>query len=364
MKRMLAWVVVVWLSMLPAVWLGRARADVVAAVDRPMTVGVKIVAVADGVLFYRLPAGREVSRPIEQIRYLQVTGWDDFNDIEKQYRDGRFSSAADGYEKLLAGFEASAARQKASAKELDRALLVRCRLLQVYNVEGRFDEGVRIYLDLIEEMPAILEGLRPAKLPAVGSTFLPGAVEAVERSIQRHRGTAMGHSLAAWLETWPGQQKAGDTAGGMAANETGANRQVRVQLDEAAKLIVEARFDEALRKLRPLANGSAGALRADVFYWQGRALLGKSLETGAAAGDRDHRRAGLRFMRVAIHFPGHPLAAESLWRAGVVCEQSGWKDLAAGLFAELVRMYPNAKPFSQRANDWLQSQSLRTQSFQ
>ena len=88
-------------------FLSPARADVVAAAGRPMTVGVQVLEVSQGRLRYQLPGGREVSRPVEQIKYLQITGFDDFNEIEKQFRDGRLASAASGYERLLSDLQDS-----------------------------------------------------------------------------------------------------------------------------------------------------------------------------------------------------------------------------------------------------------------
>ena len=53
-------------------------ADVVAVEGKPMAVGVTVIELRDGSLFYRLPSDREVDRPIEQVKYLQITGWDVF----------------------------------------------------------------------------------------------------------------------------------------------------------------------------------------------------------------------------------------------------------------------------------------------
>ena len=55
---------------------------------------------------------------------------------------------------------------------MDRALLLRCRLVRAYDLEGRFDRAVEAYLDLIKVMPAVHIRLRPKHMPAAGSTFV------------------------------------------------------------------------------------------------------------------------------------------------------------------------------------------------
>jgi TolA-binding protein len=96
-------------------------------------------------------------------------------------------------------------------------------------------------------------------------------------------------------------------------------------------------------------NFQAGTLRPEVFYWQGRAWLGRSEQPGSADVDRDARRAGLAFMRVALHYPMHALASESLFRAGELCRRGGRSDVAANLWQELVQMYPADRVWGERA---------------
>jgi len=88
---------------------------------------------------------------------------------------------------------------------------------------------------------------------------------------------------------------------------------------------------------------------ADVFFWQGKALLGRAGDKKTTEADIDRKRAGLAFMRVVIHFPGHALAPQCLYEAGMICRQSGNSEQAAGLWAELVRSYPAATEWVGRA---------------
>jgi len=314
------------------------RADLVAVEGRPMVVGVQILELKEARLYYRLPAGREVSRPIADVKFLQITGWPGFNEAETRQRSGELRQAAAGYERVLAELEASNA-----AGKLDRALLVRCRLLRIYDAQGRFDRAVTLYLDVLERMPTALEALRPTRLPAAGSSFLPVAWAAIDTAIQRHRGTQVSESLAKWRATWPGQ--GADRAGSVhtlatTPAEPEEIRQLRVQLADIEALVAANQFDKALARIGALPNADAGVLRADLYYWQGRAWLGKSLSDDSPEARRDGRRAGLAFLRVVIHFPRHRRAPECLYRAGQICQRAGREDLARRLWSELLRSYP------------------------
>jgi len=349
-----------WLlaAVLAAVHVPCARADVVAAGDQPMTVGVRILALEGGRLSYRLPDGRVAHCPIDRIGYLQITGWDDFNAAERALREKRFATAVAVYETLLAK-SADRDGRRARSAGLDRRLLVMCRLLQAYEAAGRFDKAVVLYVALVEAMPGVVEMLRPAKLPAKGSTFLPPAERVVRAAIQRHRGTALGRSLEAWLRTWPGHGKSASTTRPKAPSSDNrsspGNKELQARLARAADLVMKGRYDEAIERLAAMQNASAGALRPEVFYWLGRAWAGRAADEGADQPGRDRRRAGLAFMRVVIHYPRHALAAESLWRAGQLCLDEGRPDLAAGLWRELVRTYPDAVPWSDKASTGLKA---------
>ncbi len=356
-----------------------AWSDVLALAGRPITVGLTITALEDGRLHYTLPDGSAVSQPIEQIRYIQITGWDRFNEAERAGHDNRFLAAAEAYESALA--ELAFTRHSDQGRlqgTLDRKLLVQCRLVQVYDAMGRFDEAVAVYLDVIERLEAALDTLRPIRMPAEGSTFLPSAVRSVREAIDRHAGTPVAQSLADWLVSWPTHPDISDERPPAAATARDDRRRedrpreddavvpgelVQARLTRAADRVREGQWEDALTKLASLQDSSAGALRPEVFYWQGRCWAEKAaaMEAAGGAGEsveaaaRARRRAGLAFMRVIIHYPYHPRAAESLWRAGELCISDGRADLAAGLWSELIRAYPSAEPWRQKAAEQLEA---------
>ena len=463
-----------------------------------MVVNVRVTAVRAGKIVYRLSSGREVEQPLEQVTYLQIAGWDAFNRAEKQQQDGAFRQAAEDYGRLLAKTPVQ------TGESLDRALLVRCRLIRVCDMDGRFDHAVAHYVAVLERMPEIVESLRPTRVPVADSIVMPAAFAAVDAAIERSRGTAVGESLLRWRSTWPGQKRplavsvkppstaptsapapvsgrvparvpalvtpsASTTAPAPVPARVPATVPARVPatapalmparvpitapapvpahvpaaaparvpatlparvpaavparvpatapalmparvpitapapvparvpataparvpaslparvpatvparvpataparvpataqavadpgqvvktpLAEIEFLVNSGKGDEALVRLAALRNKPAGPVQAELFYWEGRAYLLKSdQETGGAA-QQNARRAGLAFMRVVVHFPTSRLAPECLFRCAEIRRAAGDSDSAADLYSELLRSYPNAAPWSDRA---------------
>ncbi|HSA28413.1 MAG TPA: hypothetical protein P5159_17930 [Phycisphaerae bacterium] len=427
-----------------------AQADIVNVHGQPMVVNVRVTAVRAGKIVYRLSSGREVEQPLEQVTYLQIAGWDAFNRAEKQQQDGAFRQAAEDYGRLLAKTPVQ------TGESLDRALLVRCRLIRVCDMDGRFDHAVAHYVAVLERMPEIVESLRPTRVPVADSIVMPAAFAAVDAAIERSRGTAVGESLLRWRSTWPGQKRplavsvkppstaptsapapvsgrvparvpalvtpsASTTAPAPVPARVPATVPARVPatapalmparvpitapapvparvpataparvpaslparvpatvparvpataparvpataqavadpgqvvktpLAEIEFLVNSGKGDEALVRLAALRNKPAGPVQAELFYWEGRAYLLKSdQETGGAA-QQNARRAGLAFMRVVVHFPTSRLAPECLFRCAEIRRAAGDSDSAADLYSELLRSYPNAAPWSDRA---------------
>lgn len=337
---------------------GMAEADVVATADRRPAVDVRIVALQNGRLHYQLATGREVSRPIEEISYLQVTDWPLFNLAEKQQRDGQLRAAATSYERVL---EDLARKQPGvdEASRLDRRLLARCRLAVVYDRQGQFDRAVATYLEVIEQMPEVSETLRPVNMPTAGSTFLEAARPMVEQAVKRHGQDQIAVSLARWLAEWPSNATQPSAATGpttVAASQPSAEAaaQAARKMIKLAQAAVEAgRFDEALRRLEELGSLSPGVWLGEAYYWRGRAWLGLADGQTAEVGTISRRRAALAFMRVVVHFPRHPLAAECLYHAGEICIRCGQKEQANRLWSELVNLYPDATPWVHKAQQEL-----------
>jgi len=326
-----------------------ARADVVGLTGKPPTIDVKITAFRGGQVEYRISSAREAVGPVEEIDYLQITNWPLFNLAEQQQRDGHVQRATSNYERLLNQTLAPA------QGELDRRQLLRCRLLRVLDKQGRFDRTVEVYLEILDQEPGLAERLKPSNLPSAGSTFLQAASKSIDAAVKRHGENELARFLRRWRETWPttATRPASDP-GPTTSRPAGAISADAVrQLGEIQQSVSKGRFDEALKQVDAMLKPSPETAIADVFFWQGKALLGRAGNNKTAEADADRKRAGLAFMRVVIHFPGHSLAPESLYEAGMICRQSGNSEQAAGLWAELVRSYPAATEWVSRARQEL-----------
>jgi tetratricopeptide (TPR) repeat protein len=325
------------------------RADVVSTTGKPPTIDVRITGFRDGQIEYQLSTQRQASNPIEQVDYLQVTNWPLFNLAEKQQRDGHARMAVSNYERLL--------KQLTEPKpgELDRRQLVRCRFVRSLDQQGQFDRAVEVYLDIIEQEPGLAERLRPARFPAMGSTFLQAAAKLVDAAIARHGNEEIARSLVRWRNSWPAAEtKPTATSGPVTTRPSGATpADVARRVAEIQQWVSSGQFDKALRQIDDLLRTSPGAASAEVFFWQGKALLGRSAGGKAEEVDRDRKRAGLAFMRVVIHFPGNALAPQSLFEAGEICRQTGRREQAASLWAELASAYPTATEWTSRARQEL-----------
>jgi len=333
-----------------------ARADVVSAQGRPLAVDVKITALKDGELTYQTGTGQTIVRRIEQIRYLQISGWDGFNQAEKQKRDGQARMAVASFEKLLRNETVSEGQEA-----LDRWLLVRCRLIPLYDAQGQFDKAVTTYLEVIQQMPGAVEAIRPERVPGADPQMLRKAAGLVDKAIaERDRLDPVAISLEKWRAGWPGATDDSSPAPATRPRSS-AVRSPRVadtqpsrggtasspMVAQVRALVQGGRHEQALERIAAAIKNNPDTF-FELCYWQGRAYVG-------IAGDRKdqaaeaRRRAGAAFMRVVVGSPESALAAECLYRAGEVCRDEGRPERAAGLWTELIATYPTAVPWVQQA---------------
>ncbi len=336
-----------WCCVLLAACCATARADVVAVKDRAPLVNTQVLRLADGKLYCRGESVAEVAFPIEQIEYMQITGWQMFNLAEKQRRTGDWHRAAASYERALIDLQSP-------ESPLDRKLLVECRLIQACDAQARFTRALELYLDILERMPTALEILRPTRMPETGMEWLRQAESKIDAAIARHPADDIGKSLTAWKSTWPQPTATAPEAATPGATMTRfADERTRAEINTAASHVQAGRFDEALARLAAVDASRAGPLRAELYYWQGRALelsippvtttpTSRPASTQPSI-DPAPARAGLAYMRVVVHFPHHPLAPECLYRAGALCRRTGQLEQGQALWSDLMAAYPQAK---------------------
>ena len=329
-------------------------ADVIAVNGRPALVSTQVLRFADGKLVCRGNDGAETAVAIQQADYLQISGWQMFNLAEQQRRAEEWHRAAGSYEKALAELQLEPSAKSATDR-LDRVLLVKARLVQACDAQGRFERGLEVYLDMVERMPAIAETLRPKWLPQTGVAWLEQADKRIDVVIGRHDADALGRSLREWKRSWPRPAASAPAlpAEGLPGSET--DPRMREQIGEVAGLVQSGKAAEALARIGVAQGQARGGARAELYYWQGRTLQTMAPTSPASqpadrqtAGptqgdDATLARAGLAYMRVVVHFSGHQLAPECLYRAGQLCWLAGRQQQAGQLWTELAKVYPNAR---------------------
>lgn len=333
-----------------ALYSSSVVADVVAIAGKPPLVNTQVLRLADGKLHAR-DGGREVAVPIARVEYMQITGWRLFNLAEKQRRTKDLHRAIASYERALADLriaeETSAPTADDTASSdtgLDRKLLLECRLIQACDAHSRFERALELYLHVIGRMPAVIETLRPTRFPSEGAAWLENADRLIDAAIARHGNDAISESLQAYKRSFPRPA----TQPADATGPAGIDPAVRLEIANVRELIAAGRYDEALPRIADLHARVGGCARADLFYLQGRAAelaippATAATQPGVPRRDAAIARAGLAYMRVVVHFPGHPLAAECLYRSARLCRDAGRDEQARTLVNELTTVYPRA----------------------
>lgn len=353
-----------------------AVADVAATAGQRPDVGCKLLEISDCTLRYRLYTATVETHPLNEIAYLQITDWDTFNRAEKHFREERWESAVRGYERALKeldeiGEEYLVPDKNETGAHLDRRLLVQCRLLTAADRLGRFDQAVAAYVEVVEQMPECFDALQPTHIPGPDSSFIRPARETIDRALQRHQQDRLGVMLAKWANTWRGkhqdpatperspQTQPSDSQAQLVKDSRSAQANVSLPplLRKIVVLIAEEKFDTALDKIDQALPQADTQTLAELYYWQGRAILGTIDHGSLPDVERRRTRAGLAFMRVAIVYPQHERAAECLFRAAEICRNRQQVEPARRLYSELCQGYPDAEPWTPQAAELLKSLS-------
>lgn len=331
--------------------LGQAhslRADVITPTGQPAMIGVTITRFENGQLTWRGPDGTEVSRPIDEITYLQIAGWQDLNTAERQLRENHPRQAVATYQKALADLDSAAPRPAVAAgTQLDLRTLARSRLLRAAEADGQHETAVGVYIQLLEgPQGAAMRLLQPRRTPEAGSPQFAAAAKLLAAAIERHGDDAVGRVLREWRQTWPGSTTAPAPPAAVVVQKT--EPALSPAFTRLQGLNREGRFHESLATLRDLHDKTSGPERAEVYYWEGQTRLARA---AAVTSDSraDRRRAGVAFMRVVVHFPDSPRAPEALCLAARICQEDGLAQQARALWSEAITRYPAANAFVQQA---------------
>jgi TolA-binding protein len=294
---------------------------------------------------------------IDQIDYAQITGWELFNEAERFLRDGQWLQAMEQHESALAHLESPDAPDS-GAGQLDRPLLVLCRLTLAADRQGRFDTAVEAYCRALlragSDAKAYLHVIRPSNLPAAGSTLFPVAAKHVDQAIELANDQAVRHSLRTWQTTWPRTTLESASSAIAQAAETQATAASPNTSKPSSS--VQATQPPA-RPARGSASQPVGPAIPEGYYQQGLEHTEKADVAGRSDDTKTRRvelkRAALAFLRVVVHFPGHARGPESLYRAGRVMVDLDQPEAAGRLWLELIQRYPGEAPWADRARSGL-----------
>ncbi len=334
-----------------------ARADVVQPAGQSPEVGVKLTGLREGRLYYMSHVDHEVFLPLEQIAYLQVTGWTPFNEAEKQQRADHHREAVRWYQRAMdRPFRRVGGRllkTDSAGDGIDYELLARCRLLRSLDKLGQWDLAVEQYLRIIERMLEGVESLRPANVTPSDAEVIARALSLIDEAVGRHGRDTLAKSLIEWSNGWGGRKR--QTESEPAPPESlphsappPAKEIIPPALADSTQLeslVAQKRFAEALAMTDALLAKGGGSDQGSLYYWRGRAWHGQSMSEKSPQSEEDRRRAGLAFMRVVILYPDHERAAESLFLAARIRREDGHHGQADQMLRELVTRYPQAQPW-------------------
>ena len=317
-----------------------ARADQIVTAEVTYT-KVAVVGYVDGDLHLRLADGSTKPVPLVNATGLvidTVSGLADFNQAEGHLAQGRLPEAATRYERAL---------RSATGFWIP---IIHHRLLQVYDGLGKFDRVVTFFIKVADESPAAAARLMPTSIPDKRSATTQRAVQRLaaegRKAADAKRRVLMELlAYAVMLRAGHGgvegrTRHVARTDIPLAIATAGVYAPKIAALD---RLRNDGERDEVLVSVEAMAPRCPPEVLPGLLLLKGRTLLDD------AADRQSLLRAGLAFMRVAIHFPGHELAPEALFWAAEVHERIERPGKAAQLLNECLAHDRTNEPLRGRA---------------
>ena len=286
---------------------------------------VTVTGLSEGMLEFRSQShGNVVRKPLGQIKLIQLDDVPHFNRGEGEFSRGRYAEAIEQFE---------LARRRVRSGWL--ADLIDLRLLEAYELAGRFDRAVATFVQLLPRLPSEAAARRPKRVGQQGSQYNRLALEQLERALKRTKAPNLARELKLLkLEILYAEQDA--SADGLAAElgagrlRTADGRRARgpTALRNIERMMARGQYEQGLR-----AIASAIASAADEEL-DGLLLLRARCQLAVAQTAEQMKGAALTAMRVVIHFPDSPLVAEALFLVGLVHERLGISDRAVELYGQ------------------------------
>ncbi len=140
---------------------------------------VTVVNTQKGRIYFLVPPGRKVDKPLATITFISIKRQDELNRAEKLREQGKFDLAVEAYDAAL----------RDAPKHL--AGLIRYRRLAALDKAGEISRATEDWLEIVEQSQAAAATLklRPTKLAPKGSQLNAQAIALLEAKLKRVKST-------------------------------------------------------------------------------------------------------------------------------------------------------------------------------
>lgn len=299
-------------------WCAAAGADQIETKSESHPRG-KVVSFRDGDLTFRTPDRVLHTYPVQDVDRIlidSVVGLKNFNEAEDYLARSQPVPAAVRYERALRGADDA------------WVPLVRVRLYQARDRAGQFDKAIVQFIHLVEEMPLVAARMMPTSIPGEADAETSRTLGRIDAAIARHgddySATVLRLLRFAVLERVDPKEAAGMAreiaflSASVSTSDRPADPSLALQVNALEMLLEQRRRADVVEAADRLIQSASDALLPALLMLKGRAMYMEATESGKA---KDFMRAGLVFMRVAVHYPKDALAGDALLWAARVHEQ-------------------------------------------
>jgi tetratricopeptide (TPR) repeat protein len=291
--------------------------------------GALVVGLEDGRLQFRTAAGRLHEAWVDDVDLLIVDrggAFADFNQAERYLSGGEPDRAIDRYRRAL---------RLAEGFWQD---LILARLVMVCDRAKRLDESVGYFVQLIDTEragPALAARLMPKSIPTKRDKAVTRAIDELDAALSGESDAekvALFKLLRYDCLRRTGDGRAAGAAPGVATLDlppsARLDRAYSIQLTAMEAVLADAVEPQVWESLERAIRWAPEEVLPNFLLLKGRTLL------HTAKSEEEIIRASWPFMRVAIHMPEDPRAADGLYGAALALERIGRHDKATALLEE------------------------------
>ena len=320
--------------------------------------GAKIIGLEQGRLQFRTASGKLAHAWLNDVDLIIVDRggpFADFNEAEQYLTAGQGSSAVVRYRR---------ARRRCTGFWSE---LVEIRLFQAYAAAGPIDQAALSFVRVVRGKwsgPAAAVRLIPTAVPGTALPGVPRAIQTLEAALRKNPTPSQRVPLELFryeLFRLSGNRRATEAQDQIATlivpEFARCDRVFAIQLAALTQALQDGPTTEELVGLDGLIERCPEAMLPGALLLKGEVLL------RTAQSREELIRAGWPFLRVAVHMPNDPRAAEGLFGAARALERLGRIDKAAELIAECLahkKLTEETRKRAQAALERLQSERLRS----